>query len=97
LLFFFVPEMGTPNKSTELDIMNDIKKLLTLADTDSVTQDSINCGLGTSKLRWAINGVAMYGQYSAGINGVYGVGFEFDGRASDIESLAGILGKGFAE
>ena len=51
--------------------MNDIEKLLKLADKAS------EGNLGTTKISWTINGIAMVGQYSEELPGIYGVGFEY--------------------
>jgi len=71
--------------------MNDIEKLLKLADKAS------EGNLGTTKISWTINGIAMVGQYSEELPGIYGVGFEYVSGKSDIDALAELAGEGEIE
>ena len=77
--------------------MNDIEKLLRLADEDSITQKASEGNLGTTKIFWTINGVAMFGQYNFELPGIYAVGFEYVSGKSDIDALAELAGEGEIE
>ena len=77
--------------------MNDIEKLLKLADKGSVTQKASEGNLGTTKIFWTINVIAMFGQYNFELPGIYAVGFEYVPGESEIDALAELAGEGEAE